>query len=219
MSGMPLLQPVTVHGLNAEAWLANLEAGETVVTHYAGLLDSGEHERAARFRLPQDRRRFILARGLLRELLASRLDAKPETLRFEYGEHGKPALAGTPLHFNLSHSHERALYALSPTAGVGVDIEYLRRRADHAALSARYFTPEEQARYTATTESERARFFFERWTRKEAVAKASGVGLAYGFSTLDTLQADDGRVLRNSGWLISDLAVDADYVAAIALRE
>lgn len=215
-----VLRPLPVNGLAAQVWIADLEAGnEDITARCAALLDAEEQARAARFRLERDRRRFIVARGLLRELLAAQMDARPETLRFEYGEHGKPALVGSSLHFNLSHSHERALYALSPAADVGVDIEYLRRRADHAALSARYFTPEEQARYTATAESERARFFFERWTRKEAVAKASGVGLAYGFSTLDTLQADDGRVLRSSGWLISDLAVDADYVAAIALRE
>lgn len=215
-----LLRPLPMNDLQAQAWIADLEAGgEGTAARCTALLDGEEQARAARFRLERDRRRFIVARGLLRELLASQLGAEPAALRFEYGEHGKPALKGESLHFNLSHSHERALYAMSSASDVGVDIEYLHRRADHAALAARYFTPEEQTRYAATPENERARFFFERWTRKEAVAKASGVGLAYGFATLDTLQPGDGWVLRSSGWLISGVPADADYVAAIAIRE
>jgi 4'-phosphopantetheinyl transferase len=115
------------------------------------LLCPGERERAARFRFDRDRRRYIVARGRLRQLLGERLGVLPETLEIRQGINGKPHLADGALHFNLSHSEDVALFAFSRSGEIGVDIEPLRDE------------PLE---------------FLYCWTRTEALAKALGTGLS-----------------------------------------
>jgi 4'-phosphopantetheinyl transferase len=115
------------------------------------LLCGAERERAARFRFERDRRRFIVARGRLRQLIGERLDRRPEALQFDYGVGGKPRLDDGALHFNLSHCDDVALYAFSSACEIGVDIEAIRDEP----LS-----------------------FLYRWTRTEALAKALGAGLS-----------------------------------------
>jgi len=120
-------------------------------------LSQDERSRAARFRFDRDRRRFIVARATLRELLGRHVDTAASELRFVYNAFGKPALSpefGGRLKFNLSHSADLALIALATDREVGVDIEYLR--------------PDEP------------RTFFEEWTKQEAYVKARGEGLSDG---------------------------------------
>ena len=79
------------------------------------LLSPAEEQRAARFARQELGRRWALARGILRALLARYTGLDPRALEFREGPHGKPALAGTQpsLRFNLSHSGGVALYVLS----------------------------------------------------------------------------------------------------------
>src|SRR6476469_9332667 len=100
----------------------------------AGLLSADERERAGRFAFEHDRRRYIVARARLRQLLGERLGAAPESLRFVYQAHGKPALARyagqRDLRFNVSHCGEVAAYAFTEGREVGVDIEEVRELPD-----------------------------------------------------------------------------------------
>jgi 4'-phosphopantetheinyl transferase len=92
------------------------------------LLDEAERARAARFHFKRDRRHYIAARGLLRSLLGSARNEPASELVFEYGPHGKPALApradrdGT-LHFNVSHSSGWGMFVLNWHGEVGIDLE------------------------------------------------------------------------------------------------
>lgn len=98
------------------------------------------------------------------------------------GRHGKPALAAPArLHFNLSHSRDVGVVAISEDAELGVDIEQIRPMSDAAAMAAAYFTAAEQAALAACStefgDAARDRAFFICWTRKEACLKALGIGL------------------------------------------
>ncbi|HUO45010.1 MAG TPA: 4'-phosphopantetheinyl transferase superfamily protein [Burkholderiales bacterium] len=208
-----------------EVWIVPLDPDTGAIGRCMTLLSGDELERAGRFHFECDRRHFTIARGTLRMLLGARLAVDPKAVRFGRTEKGKLFVIGATLHFNVSHSHERALIVISDSRPVGVDIEYLHREIDHAALAARFLTSKEQACYAATPADLRARFFLECWTRKEAVAKASGEGLGYGFAKLDTLPPEDtaadrsrDTMLERAGWLIRGLPTDNDYVAALALR-
>src|SRR5262249_47783680 len=90
-------------------------------------LSQAQRGPAARARFDRRRRRFIVARARLRELLAERLDAPPESIEFVYGREGKPALAErfarSGWRFNLSHCGELALYAFSLGRELGIDVE------------------------------------------------------------------------------------------------
>jgi 4'-phosphopantetheinyl transferase len=129
-----------------------------------------------------DRRRFIVARARLRQLLGERLAASPDSLQFVCNPHGKPALApryGRDLRFNLAHSRDVAVYAFADGVEVGIDVEALRELEDADVIAARAFSAGEYQAY-------RAFGFFYCWTRKEAYLKALGLGLQQDLPALDT---------------------------------
>src|SRR4051812_37838112 len=100
-----------------EVVVAGLDPGPQNARALSLWLSPAEHGRADRFRFARERRRFVVARARLRELLAARLGTAPESIEFTYGKKGKPALAGrfgrSGWRFNVSHCEELALYAFS----------------------------------------------------------------------------------------------------------
>ena len=76
-----------------EVVVKQLDLATEAVHALAGVLSGAERERAGRLRAEHDRRRYIVARGRLRELLAQRLGTRPESIDLVYGPRGKPALA------------------------------------------------------------------------------------------------------------------------------
>jgi phosphopantetheinyl transferase len=114
----------------------------------------------------------------LREALAAYLEASPEAVRLVTGEHGKPELAGGGLHFNLSHSGDVGLVAVARERAVGVDVERIDARRDVFALAERALGAEWAAAVRAAPATDRIAVFHRGWTRREAVAKCAGTGLA-----------------------------------------
>src|SRR5947207_7347690 len=89
------LSPVVSHlrGDEVHIWLTMLDqpASDGLL---AGILSPQERERAARFRFPRDRRRFIIARAALRCLIARYSGIAAHDITFGYGPYCKPFLAG-----------------------------------------------------------------------------------------------------------------------------
>src|SRR5215204_4262422 len=112
---------------------------------FRSLLSPDERRRAARFHRDEHRRRYVTAHGALRLILGAYLDAAPETLAFELGEHGKPSLRepldaeDARVEFNLSHSAELALVAVARDHPVGVDVERWSE-VEHLELAERFFS-------------------------------------------------------------------------------
>src|ERR1700761_7294847 len=96
-----------------DLWLADLEASQYSEENALALLSPDERNRAQRFHFPLHRRRYTIRRGMLRILLGRYLNQEPTSIAFSYGSHGKPALAGKELHFNLSHSGNQVCFAFS----------------------------------------------------------------------------------------------------------
>lgn len=146
------------------------------------LLADDERARAARFRFDEHRARFIVFRARLREVLAAELGADPRDVRFDYGERGKPRLAApwsaSGLEFNLSHSADRALLAVTRGRPVGIDLERTDRKTHCLQLAERFFSQREVAALLALPAQQQRPAFFTCWTRKEAYIKARGEGLA-----------------------------------------
>jgi 4'-phosphopantetheinyl transferase len=152
---------------------------KTELPRLAAYLSDAENARMARFRFPDDRRRYLVAHGVLREILAEYTGSgNPARLGFREGPHGKPILDPPGLKFNLSHSGELAMIAVSASREVGVDIERIRPDLDVLAIAHRYFAPEEARRLTALSAAQQTAEFFKLWTCKEAYAKARGMALA-----------------------------------------
>ena len=166
-------------------WSADLDDPAHDVGTAARLLSPDESDRARRFHVERDRRRFVIGRALLRIILGRYLDRDPAGLRFAYGERGKPALADEclGLQFNLSHSSSVAAYAVARHRAVGIDIERVRDLPDMDVIATRFFASSEAQLLRALPRVAKPAAFFSCWTRKEAYIKALGTGLA---ARLDT---------------------------------
>ncbi|MGE0070108.1 MAG: 4'-phosphopantetheinyl transferase superfamily protein [Thiomonas sp.] len=146
------------------------------------LLDAAEQERARRFVFAVDQSRFIAAHGWTRQILGRYLKRAPQDLQFVLGPYGKPALTGhsgdATLCFNLSHSLDKALLAVSHGVPLGVDIEAIRPDLPDSALASSLLSADEFAELAQLPPRQRTGVFFACWTRKEACMKALGLGLA-----------------------------------------
>jgi 4'-phosphopantetheinyl transferase len=144
----------------------------------AALTDE-EHARAGRFRFDRDRNRFLQGRLALRRLLGLYVGLSPRDVPLQHARYGKPFVdARFAIGFNLAHSGDRALAAVSRFRHVGVDIEEALPRGALEGIARTVFTRDECRALHRRPETERLSAFLTCWTRKEAALKAIGVGLA-----------------------------------------
>jgi 4'-phosphopantetheinyl transferase len=211
-------------------WRANLEQPQSCWASLIRVLSAEERERAGRYHFEADRKRCIIGRGLTRLLLAHCLRESPERLRFVYNAFGKSALASerlAHLQFNVSHSGDWILVALSRGRQLGVDVE--RHRSDMAsdAIAARFFSPSECSVLAGLPPEMRCTAFFSCWTRKEAYLKARGDGLSLALDQFDVAFAPgaEPRLIATwhdpvdaERWTLADLQVGSDYAGAIAVQ-
>ncbi len=164
-----------------------------------------ERQRAARFHFERDRTRFVCARGILRRLIAAELDLPPGRIRFDYGAHGKPALAGDQarggLRFNVSHSDGLGLFVFACDRAIGADLEKIRPVRYGRAVARRFFAEDECAALEGLVGDDWDRAFFRCWTRKEAFVKAVGDGLSYPLRAFSVAVSEGvpARILRVDG--------------------
>jgi 4'-phosphopantetheinyl transferase len=211
-------------------WAASLDSRPEVLTAFEASLAPEEQQRAARFHFPTHRNRFIAGRGLLRRLLATYLGMKPHALEFAFAPNGKPTLTGLTvhqaLHFNLAHSEDLLLIAVTRSGSVGVDVERVRMLPDFEELVASFFSPNESAKFRNLTAEQKPTAFFDLWTRKEAWLKASGDGITHLLNQVEVsfLQTEPARLVRlpaqyarGSSWSLHELAPSPGFAAALAI--
>jgi len=173
---------LSLSGNDVHVWRANIDLPISRLEELERTLCDSEKARAGRFVFDADRRRYIAGRGFLRLILGRYIRQLPEALVFSYSPRGKPELvANSPaetLYFNVSHSHDMALYAVSRTRCVGIDIEHIAAKCNVEQLAKRYFFPREFDAICAVAPERKNEIFFKGWTVKEAYVKATGEGLA-----------------------------------------
>lgn len=236
------LVPVAEHGWRTSGGALSLEPWEVHVwtLSLGGAGDAGpadrdvlspdERERAAGFRYDTDRARFICAHASVRRLLARYTGLPPGSLRFVRNPYGKPELiltpGHTPLRFNLSHSGDVGLVAVSGCAAVGVDCERIREDPSILEVADRFFSDDEIRQLRAMEPGARCGGFYRCWTRKEALIKGIGTGLSF---PLDAFAVDIGAAgpqvplnlrapfMVPAGWIILDVPLRAGYAGALAV--
>ncbi|HKV50587.1 MAG TPA: 4'-phosphopantetheinyl transferase superfamily protein [Gemmatimonadaceae bacterium] len=134
------------------------------------------------------------------------------------GAAGKPMLANTALHFNMSRSEDVALIAVSERGAVGVDVERLRPMPDATDLARAYFAGPAREAIAAASLDARDKVFLMQWTRLEAIVKADGGGLGASPSIVDVPFSDDDKMvrMRNREWGLQSFVPVDGYVAAFA---
>jgi 4'-phosphopantetheinyl transferase len=194
------------------------------------LLSEDEISRAGRFHFVKDRNHYIVARGLLRKLLAAYLGVGSAELKFLYAEKGKPYLEEIQrrsINFNLAHSHGMAIYAFSQGRELGVDLEFIRDDLADEKIAERFFSPCEIGALRNIPAELRKEAFFNCWTRKEAYIKARGEGLSMPLDEFDVSLApgEPAALLKNhkdakevSRWKMQSIPVAPGYVAALVVE-
>jgi 4'-phosphopantetheinyl transferase len=228
LSGWPRTETSPVLGTGeVHAWCIDLDgpyAGGRLET--AGL-SADERARAARFHFERDRARFLRGRAALRHLLAGYAGLESGALIFTPGAHGKPALPGTGLEFNLSHSGGCAVLAVTRGRRVGVDVERIQAERATSSLARRFFAPAEAAAVATAAPADRARTFFRCWTRKEAYVKARGEGLSLPLDSFEVpLEPDATRALTFARddpaeigrWSLRELEPAPDHLGALVVE-
>jgi 4'-phosphopantetheinyl transferase len=213
-------------------WCADLDLSTHQISALWSVLSPDEQARAERFLQLKHRQAFIASRGILRHLLADYLKLKPGSISFAYNAHGKPFMVNPEGHdffFNLSHSHDLALYAVTRIAEVGVDLEYIKKDFPAEAIAERFFSVCENQQLLSFPSEQRVQAFFDCWTRKEAFIKGLGQGLFYSLSAFDVgfspqlppnwLEIHYPEQLADAtNWSLMGLKPALDYLGALALR-
>jgi 4'-phosphopantetheinyl transferase len=194
-SRSPALRIDEVH-----VWRVGLDIPAGELERRVAWLAVDERGRASRFRNPLDRRRYVAHRSALREILGAYLGLEARQVQLDRDRLGKPRLAGeagTGWQFSVSHSGDFGLVAVRRGRQVGVDVEQVILGFDWREVAALALSEREWRGIGARPADRQCEAFFAIWTRKEALAKAVGLGLRIEFPVL---QVPADRCL--GGWSV-----------------
>ncbi|MCH5191740.1 MAG: 4'-phosphopantetheinyl transferase superfamily protein [Oscillospiraceae bacterium] len=145
---------------------------------------------------------------LSRLAIAAWCNVPPESIEFNINKNGKPFAKDLDVEFNISHSHDMVVCAVSDKP-VGIDIEKIRPIKLNVAkrictkdelIYLFGHTPNEQD-FEMNSDIPTLTRFFEIWTAKEAYGKCVGIGL--------------GDIKHDTGKSISDIHRFDSYVICI----
>lgn len=185
------------------------------------VLSENEKERAKKIKVQEVQSRFVASRGALRCLLGEYVNLDPLELSFSKNRWGKPSInSSIPLHFNLSHSGDWILIAISFHRPVGIDLEKITPGFDYRPMVEQFFHPEEKA-FLGANHTFGSTDFFKLWTKKEALAKSMGLGLHERLLATNMLETTLPRPSighNGSFFAIHSFDIGSDHTAALAVR-
>jgi 4'-phosphopantetheinyl transferase len=207
------------------------------------MLSAEERRRADSFRAEVHQQNYIAAHGALRFVLGMYLGVLPASIEIHPSDGTKPALAAAPistaaglsgeerldsgfdLRFNLSHTHGAVLIGVAIGRELGVDIEWQRPMEDLEGIALSVMSDEELGLWKALKPEDRARAFYQVWTRKESYLKAIGLGLYRSLQDVTVpVSADsdgpiDSRLIQDRAgqgvWVVTDIPAGEGYSASI----
>jgi 4'-phosphopantetheinyl transferase len=213
-------------------WAFNLLAPVACLEQCRETLCRTEAARAERFVHARSRDDFVVAHGVLRQLLGRYTGTAPANLSFSSGPNGKPVLDmrsqnGRFVSFNMTHSQGRALLAVSDGREVGIDLEKIKPHVKALSIARRYFASAERAAIEHAPQPLQARVFFRYWVAKEALLKGQGLGLRFPIDEFEV--RFDTRKVRarirtckpsrlSADWTVRMLPVESGWAGALAAR-
>lgn len=217
---MALASPVAGIAL----WCVPLAATDGELARIAAWLAPDERARAARFGRESLRRRYIVGRALLRNLLGRTLSLAPDAVPIVRGPRGRPQLDGiSGVDFNVSHTRDLALIGIAHGPRIGVDIERADREVNADGLARKVLAPDERATLAALPGDERRARFLRYWTCKEAMSKATGDGISAPFGRIVVDLAAPLRLVAGpppyvpERWQLHAIDARAGFLAALAV--
>ncbi|MCB0283487.1 MAG: 4'-phosphopantetheinyl transferase superfamily protein [Calditrichaeota bacterium] len=209
-------------------WLLNYKKCQEKLNEILPVLSPEEKQRGDKFYFENDKNRYIITKGTLKKILSRMLNTETREIAFGYNEHGKPYLESAPnLYFNVSHSGNFGLIAITPISEIGVDVERFRHKMTREDIARRFFSKKEINDYLSLDIDQRLQGFFNCWTRKEAFIKAVGLGLSLPLNTFDVSLKPGANAeilaIRKphddpEKWTMKNVLIDNEYAAAFTLR-
>jgi 4'-phosphopantetheinyl transferase len=194
-------------------------------SRFEHLLSTVESYRADLLKDNRAKKRYIAGRGVLREILGGYLGVAPGKVLITTGMHGKPYLAecAEKIRFNLSHTGDVLLLAVSGRLEVGVDIETMETEKPLIDMAKLSFSHQEQGELLSIPAGLRTAAFYRCWVRKEACMKACGTGFSLASNSFTISLRNDmtlsQKVFCNqTAWHILDINVPHRYCAALAVE-
>jgi 4'-phosphopantetheinyl transferase len=190
-------------------------------------LSEDERIRADRLKIDEKKKQFVITRGALKKLLSNSLDKPGENIEISYGEYKKPFIKekinNKTVEFNVSHSGDYALIAITLKNKVGIDIEKINYDIDYSSLSNRFFSQQENKELLNIDKSKQLEVFYRVWARKESFIKAIGKGVAFGLDnfsvSIDEVNNTQIKIhssnLSNEYWYCYDLMEPDNYKTAL----
>jgi 4'-phosphopantetheinyl transferase len=220
---------ITLNKHEVHLWCLSLERSKENIQDLLQILSPGERMRANRFGFDKDRDNFIVARGLLRQILSRYLELEPSNINFHYNQYGKPEINidGYNLCFNISYSHELILIGVSQNRLIGVDLEYIYNDFPCGQVAETLFSPHEYSALLKLPENLQHQAFFNCWTRKEAYVKATGRGFSIPLDQFNVsfIPGEVAMLLNTrwdikeaSRWCLKEFIPCSGYVGALAVE-
>jgi 4'-phosphopantetheinyl transferase len=197
-----------LHEHEAHIWSASLNVSDAQLKQMRAVLSRDEILRSERSPLIEERHRFTVSRGVLRHVLAPYVGVDARDIQFAYGHAGKPYLIDNTgnIHFNMSHSGDLALVAVTRSREIGVDVEKLCDMPEMDDIVVRFFSDSAKAEFQSAPIAERVQVFFRCWTEREAISKCTGDGIA------------DDKPLPVEGISVIPLLPAIGYVGSLAIN-
>lgn len=212
---------------DANVWVVELQQSSYALSYYWNILSPDEKERALSFKTKDLQNRYTISRGTLRRLLSCYLNIPAIDLKFTYNPQDKPKIENSQnIFFNLSHSKNIGLIAISKRIEIGVDLEFVDDSVDIDSISKIIMTISELEIFNSLSKDKKIQSFYENWTKKEAFIKCLGLGLSFdlkncfvGFEAGSTVKLKPTFFSTNKNWFIKDIELkNKSFKAAVALE-
>lgn len=202
-----------------DVWRIEINANVKQLIQFTSIIENREFIIANQYLKASDKNRYLLSRVALRLLLSKYLLKNPELLSFGNDLDNKPFLLNTngdEIKFNISYAKDYILISVSLTE-VGVDTEYIDPIFDFDDILTDFFAVDEKNYIEETNSKER---FFTSWTKKEALAKAIGIGILGPINQFPILNGDtfvNSDILNTTNnWIIHSFYVTNTHVGSVA---
>ena len=212
-------------------WRTLLDMDDEIIGGLFSILSGSERQQAMRFHFNLLRTKHIAAHGLLRLILGMYLDIEPILLAFCTNQYGKPYLCSghkdKAILFNVSHSGNMSVVALSSGFEVGIDIEHTNREINVAEIAGSFFSKKEIEKLASLTGALQKEAFFRCWTRKEAYLKGKGRGLSMDLDRFEvsllpdespSILADEDCPEDVHSWRLYDITPLPGYIGALSVE-
>jgi 4'-phosphopantetheinyl transferase len=215
-------------GEKIDIWRVCLKRDPLSVGTLFETLSPDERQKANKFHFARDRDHFVVARGSLRKILGWYINVSPSQISFFYNKYGKPFLVqeNQSFQFNISHSNDLAVIAVTSGREVGLDIEFVNENLDVLSTVQSVFSETEISAFKALPPNLRTGAFFRGWTRKEAYIKALGKGFSYPLEQFKvsvmtdepdiSFRTYDHQKIRD--WSLMSFGAQEEYMGAVVVE-